>query len=55
MKEAKKVTIVCDENTLNHLFKIDDTQWNNFSPDEFMYFIGIENTTLTDEQMELRQ
>lgn len=50
---GKKVTIVCDEKTLETLYKINDYQWDNFSEAEFMFFIGeVENTELNDEQME---
>jgi hypothetical protein len=52
-KSAKKVTIVCDEKTLQELYKINDYQWDNFSEEEFMFFIGeVEDTKLNDEQME---
>jgi hypothetical protein len=50
---AKKVTIVCDEKTLQELYKINDYQWDNFDESEFMFFIGeVEDIKLNDEQME---
>jgi hypothetical protein len=49
---GKKVTIVCDEKTLQELYKINDYQWDNFDESEFMFFIGdIEDTELNEEQM----
>jgi FlaA1/EpsC-like NDP-sugar epimerase len=53
---GKKVTIVCDENTLQELYKINDHQWDNFEESEFMFFIGdVEDAELNDEQMEFYQ
>ena len=50
---GKQVTIVCDEATLQQLYKINDYQWDNFNESEFMYFVGdVEDTELNDEQME---
>jgi hypothetical protein len=49
---GKKVTIVCDEKTLQELYKINDYQWDNFSEAEFMFFTDIEDTELSDDQME---
>ena len=53
---GKKVTIVCDENTLQELYKINDHQWDNFNESEFMFFIGdVEDAKLDEEQMEFYQ
>jgi hypothetical protein len=53
---GKKVTIVCDENTLEELYKINDHQWDNFNESEFMFFIGdVEDAKLDEEQMEFYQ
>ena len=50
---GKRVTIVCDENTLEQLYKLNDYQWDNFDESEFMFFIGeVEDTELNEEQME---
>jgi hypothetical protein len=50
---GKQVTIVCDEATLQELYKLNDHQWDNFNEAEFMFFIGeIEDTELNEEQME---
>lgn len=50
---GKKVTVVCDEATLQELYKLNDHQWDNFNEAEFMFFIGeIEDTELNEEQME---
>jgi hypothetical protein len=50
---GKQVTIVCDENTLQQLYKLNDYQWDNFDESEFMYFVGdVEDTELNEEQME---
>jgi hypothetical protein len=50
---GKQVTIVCDEATLQELYKLNDYQWDNFNEGEFMFFIGeVEDTELNDEQME---
>lgn len=49
---GKKVTIVCDEKTLQELYKINDYQWDNFSEAEFMFFTDIEDTELNEDQME---
>ncbi len=37
---GKQVTIVCDEATLQELYKLNDHQWDNFNEGEFMFFIG---------------
>ena len=51
--KGKQVTIVCDENTLEQLYKLNDYQWDNFNEAEFMFFIGdVEDTELNEEQME---
>ena len=51
--KGKQVTIVCDEATLQELYKLNDYQWDNFDETEFMYFVGdVEDTELNDEQME---
>ena len=52
---GKKVTIVCDEKTLQELGKLNDHQWENFDESEFMFFISVEDTELNDEQMEFYQ
>jgi hypothetical protein len=50
---GKQVTIVCDEATLQELYKLNDYQWDNFNEGEFMFFIGeVEDTELNEEQME---
>ena len=50
---GKQVTIVCDEATLQQLYKINDYQWDNFNESEFMFFIGdVKDTELNAEQME---
>jgi hypothetical protein len=50
---GKQVTIVCDEATLQELYKLNDYQWDNFNEGEFMFFIGeVGDTELNDEQME---
>jgi hypothetical protein len=50
---GKQVTIICDEATLQELYKLNDYQWDNFNEGEFMFFIGeVEDTELNDEQME---
>jgi hypothetical protein len=50
---GKKVTIVCDEVTLQELYKLNDYQWSNFNEAEFMFFIGeVKDTKLNQEQME---
>lgn len=51
--KGKQVTIVCDEATLQELYKLNDHQWDNFNEGEFMFFIGdVEDTELNEEQME---
>ena len=51
--KGKQVTIVCDEVTLEELYKLNDHQWDNFNEAEFMFFIGeVRDTELNDEQME---
>jgi hypothetical protein len=51
--KGKQVTIVCDETTLQELYKLNDHQWDNFNEGEFMFFIGeVEDTELNEEQME---
>ena len=49
---GKQVTIVCDEATLQQLYKINDYQWDNFDESEFMFISEALNVELNDEQME---
>lgn len=53
---GKRVTIICDEATLQQLYKIDEYQWENFDESEFIFFVGdIEDVELNEEQMEFYQ
>lgn len=49
---GKQVTIVCDEATLQQLYKMNDYQWNNFDESEFMFITELQDTELNDDQME---
>jgi len=52
---GKRVTVVCDEGTLQKLYELSDYQWENFDESEFLFFTDIEDTELNDEQMEFYQ
>jgi hypothetical protein len=49
---GKQVTIVCDENTLQALYEMNDHQWDNFDESEFMFIGEVQDTELDDDQME---
>ena len=49
---GKQVTIVCDEATLQQLYKINYYQWDNFDESEFMFIGEALDVELNDEQME---